>query len=250
MVITSCTSEVIRPKLTGIIVDEQGKPVNNCKVGETLTDKNGKFELLELTRNVFIIKLGYVPVFIREDIKKKGYEDRILKARLGRGGVSVGSVLDMGTIRLRKNIVDFSQIDLQGVWLASTTKKLDTLFITKKNVEYDEGKIDVIANRQNTYSTGYYYGIDNLPDNVFERHIELDLTDSILDVQRVLIYGNPKTSEKTQYDTIYTQGKWKIENQLFQFKTNLVEINGFYEVDDFNYDSMVLIKNSCGIKHK
>ena len=242
LLITSCTSEVIRPKLTGIIVDEQGKPIENCKVGEAFTDKNGKFELLEITQNKFIVRLGGYPVFISEEIKKKGYEDKELVGKSSRGGVSVGTVWDMDTIHLRKNITDFSKINLKNIWLASMTTNVDTLFMTKKNLEYDERKIDVIANSQYTYSTGYYYGIDNLPDNVFERHIELDLTDSILSIQRVLIYGNPKTSDKTKYDTISTQGKWNIENQLFQFETNLTEINGFYKVDDFNYDSMVLIK--------
>ncbi|WP_238404578.1 hypothetical protein, partial [Flavobacterium psychrophilum] len=68
------------------------------------------------------------------------------------------------------------------------------------------------------------------------------LTAKILKVKRVLIYGNTITSEKTKYDTIYTQGKWKQEHKTISFHTNLPEINGVYNVVDFNYNSMQLVK--------
>ncbi|MBO6200956.1 MAG: hypothetical protein J6N74_04975, partial [Chryseobacterium sp.] len=87
-----------------------------------------------------------------------------------------------------------------------------------------------------------FLGIDNLPKNVFERHIELDLTTNILKVKRVLIYGNTTTSEKTKYDTIYTQGNWKQEYKTISLNTSLPEINGIYNVVDFNYKSIQLVK--------
>ncbi|AIJ37089.1 hypothetical protein SL053_002424 [Flavobacterium psychrophilum] len=243
VLIFSCTTKVVRPKLTGIIVDEQGVPVDSCMVGETFTDKNGRFELSEITYKGFVSFFGTNPTFIYEEIIKSGYEKRVLSAKSGRGGVSTGSIWDMDTIRLRKINTDFSAIKLKDIWLAGITKNLDTVFLTKKNQEYDEGKIDFISNKCDTYSRGYYYlGIDNLPKNVFERHIELDLTAKILKVKRVLIYGNTITSEKTKYDTIYTQGKWKQEHKTISFHTNLPEINGVYNVVDFNYNSMQLVK--------
>lgn len=239
----SCIKKVMRPKLTGVIVDEFGIPIDNCKVGETFTDKNGRFELPEITRRGFISFFGSSPIFISEEISKSGYEKKLLDAKSGRGGVSVGTVWDMDTISMRKIATDFSVIKLEDIWLAGITKNLDTIFLTKKNQEYDEGKIDYIADRCNTYSNGYYYlGIDNLPKNVFERHIELDLTTHNLKVRRVLIYGDTITSKKTKYDTIYSQGEWKQENKRIYFHTNLPEINGVYEVVDFNYDSFELVK--------
>lgn len=243
ILITSCVSKVWRPKLIGIIVDEQGKPIDSCIVGETYTDKNGKFKLSEKTTREFFSVFGDSPIFISEQIRKKGYEPKELIARSGRGGVSKGSIWDMDTVRLRKKILDFSRIKLKDYWLASMTKKLDTVFMTKKVIEYDETKIDVILRNYHTYSKGYYYvGIDNLPENVFERHIELDLTDTILKIQRVLIYGNSITNEKTKYDTIYLQGKWKQKDKTLYFQTDLPEINGTYKVVDFNYDSIELVK--------
>jgi hypothetical protein len=242
VLIFSCTTKVARPKLIGIIVDEQGGSVDSCMVGETFTDKNGRFELSEITYKGFVSLFGRKPTFIYEEIIKSGYEKRVLSAQSGRGGVSVGNIWDMDTIRLRKINTDFSAIKLKDVWLAGITKNLDTIFLTKKGQEYDEGKIDFISNKCDTYSGGYYYGIDNLPKNVFERHIELDLTTKILKVKRVLIYGDTITSEKTKYDTIYTQGKWVQEHKTISFHTNLPEINGVYNVVDFNYDSMQLVK--------
>ncbi|WP_103866501.1 hypothetical protein [Aquimarina sp. I32.4] len=243
VLITSCVSKVWRPKLIGIIVDEQGKPIDSCIVGETYTDKNGKFELLEKTTKEFFSVFGEPPIFISEQIRKNGYEPKQLIARNRYGGVSKGTIWDMDTVRLRKKITDFSRIKLKDYWLVSMTKKLDTVFMTKKEQEYDEAKIDFISRNCHTYSAGYYYvGINNLPENVFERHIELDLTDTILKIQKVLIYGDSITSEKTKYDTIYTQGTWKQEYKTLYFKTDLPEINGTYKVFNFNHDSMELVK--------
>ncbi|MGG6229508.1 hypothetical protein [Tenacibaculum sp. SDUM215027] len=243
IITTSCVSKVVRPKLIGVIVNEQGKPIDSCIVGETYTDKNGKFELSEITTREFFSIFGTSSVFISEQIRKEGYEPKDLIARNRYGSVRKGSIWNMDTIFLRKKINNFSKIDLNDYWLASMTKKLDTVFMTKKNLEYDEMKIDFISRNYDTYSKGYYYlGINNLPKNVFERYIELDLTDTILKIQRVLVYGDSITSEKTKYDTVYSQGKWKQDNQLLYFQTDLPEINGTYKVTDFNHDSMELIK--------
>lgn len=234
----------MRPILKGTIVDEQGKPIDSCKVGETYTNKNGEFELSEKKTKKLFSFLGEPPIFISEKITKAGYEPKQLIGE-SRHGISEGTIWDMNTVRLRKNISHFSQIQLKDHWLASMTKNLDTVFMTKKNQEYEYNnstKIDVISSKCHTYSSGYYYvGIDNLPQNVFERHIELDLTDTILNVQRVLVYGDATMTKKTN-DTIYTQGKWKQEHKTLYFQTGLTEINGTYKVIDFNYDSMELVK--------
>ena len=240
---TSCITKVIRPKLTGTIVDEMGMPVDSCQVGEAFTNKDGNFVLKEVTHKSLISLFGSSPVFISERINKEGYELKELMAAKQRGGISQGSVWNMDTIRLRKTLTDFSKINMKVTWLTSMTKNLDTVFMTKKNQEYDQSKIDFIANYQDTYARGYYFvGIDNLPANVFERHIELDLKTPVLKLQRVLIYGDPKTSEKTKYDTIYSKGKWKQDFNNLQFQTDLPELNGTYKVVDFNYDSMKLVK--------
>jgi len=242
ILITSCTTRVLRPKLIGTIVDEHGRPIDSCMVGETYTDKNGRYELAEITKLEHINIFGQGPMSISEQIRKNGYEPKELDL-WHRHGFSEGNILNMDTIHLRKKITDFSKIKLKDYWLASMTKKLDTIFMTKKGQEYNHGKIDLIARQQHNYSEGYYYvGIDNLPKNVFERHIELDLSDTIVKIQRVLIYGDTITNEKTKYDTIYAQGRWKQEHNILYFKTDLTEINGTYEVIDFNHDSIELVK--------
>lgn len=242
LLIFSCTKKVLRPKLTGVIIDEKGAPVDSCNVGETMTDRHGRFELPEITEMGFVTLFGRNPIFIREDIIKRGYEKRFLTAKSGRGGVSEGSAWDMDTIVLRKINKDFASIKLKDLWLAGMTKNNDTVFLTKKDKKYDEGEIDVIASNCDTYSRGYYFGLDNLPKNVFERHIELDLRTDILKVKRVLIYGNTATSEKTKYDTIYTQGQWKQKDKTIFLHSTLSEINGNYNVVDFNHNSIKLVK--------
>ncbi|WP_165748308.1 hypothetical protein [Cellulophaga sp. Z1A5H] len=241
--IASCVTQVLRPKLTGTIVDEEGKPLDSCLVRDVYTDDHGNYELPEITSKRLFSFYGGLPIFISERIHKEGYEPKELVGGNSRGGISVGSVWNMDTIRLRKALTDFSKVNVHAHWHASMTKNLDTVFMTKKDLEYDPTKVDFIARRHDTYARGYYFfGIDNLPENVFERHIAVTLADSTLNIQRVLIYGDVKTSEKTKYDTIYAQGKWKQVHKILSFETDLPELNGSYKVVDFNHDSMELIK--------
>lgn len=146
----SCDAKVVRPKLTGTVVDEKGNPLENCQVGASYTNKNGNYVLEEIINKGFITPFGSAPIFISEVVSKKGYEPKELIGGTVRGGISKGTVWKMDTIRLRKRIGDFSEINLKDTWLASMTKNRDTVFLTKKNQEHDQSKIDFIANYQDT----------------------------------------------------------------------------------------------------
>lgn len=50
--LSSCISRLSSPQITGIIVDYDKKPVIGCKVGEAVTDNDGKFFLPEKRYNV------------------------------------------------------------------------------------------------------------------------------------------------------------------------------------------------------
>lgn len=39
LLLSSCVSRLIRPTLTGTIVDFEGNPIENCSVGSVKTDK-------------------------------------------------------------------------------------------------------------------------------------------------------------------------------------------------------------------
>ena len=145
VLITSCVTKVSRPKLTGTIVDESGTPLDSCQVGETYTDKDGNFVLKEMTYKGFISLFGSGPTFISERVTKNGYEAKELMEGNRRGGISPGSVWKIDTIEMRKILTDFSKINMKDTWLASMTKNLDTVYMTKKNQEDDRSKIDFIA---------------------------------------------------------------------------------------------------------
>jgi len=51
----SCVSRLRRPEITGVIVDYDKNPIANCKVGEALTDKNGRFKLAEERYKAFLL---------------------------------------------------------------------------------------------------------------------------------------------------------------------------------------------------
>ena len=63
LLVTSCVTQVLKPKLTGTIVDEQGKPLDSCLVGDAYTDKNGNYELPEITAVRLFSFFGGLSVF-------------------------------------------------------------------------------------------------------------------------------------------------------------------------------------------
>lgn len=104
---SSCISRLERPAISGVIVDENKKPIAGCRVGETTTDINGSFHLKEIRYNKFFIPemftLEAPPVMVSEIIDKKGYKkDTINIFQTFGGGQKKGAKLDLGMIILKK----------------------------------------------------------------------------------------------------------------------------------------------------
>ncbi|WP_300673316.1 carboxypeptidase-like regulatory domain-containing protein [Soonwooa sp.] len=57
---SSCIQRLRRPDITGRVLDYNGKPIENCIVGETKTDKNGNFHLPAETYNAFLLSEIFV----------------------------------------------------------------------------------------------------------------------------------------------------------------------------------------------
>lgn len=53
LTLSSCISRLARPQITGVVVGYDKKPIMGCRVGETVTDKNGHFILPEKRYNAF-----------------------------------------------------------------------------------------------------------------------------------------------------------------------------------------------------
>ena len=102
----SClVSRCKRPQITGYIYDSiTRKPIENCKVGENLTDIKGYFQLKELRYSEFTF-VGYEapPLMVNESIYKEGYEKKSIELfnPFG-GGIRKGVVHNCDTIFLKK----------------------------------------------------------------------------------------------------------------------------------------------------
>lgn len=102
----SClVSRCKRPQIVGYIYDSiTRKPIENCKVGENLTNNKGYFLLKELRFSQFTF-IGYEapPLIVNEAIYKEGYENKTIALfnPFG-GGNRKGTTVNADTIFLKK----------------------------------------------------------------------------------------------------------------------------------------------------
>ncbi|KQB42460.1 hypothetical protein RC62_3466 [Flavobacterium aquidurense] len=94
-----------RPQIVGYIYDSiTRKPIENCKVGENITDTNGHFQLKELRYSEFtFIGNEAPPLFVNEAIIKEGYEEKFIELfnQFG-GGIRKGAIHNSDTIFLKR----------------------------------------------------------------------------------------------------------------------------------------------------
>ncbi|QGK74117.1 hypothetical protein [Flavobacterium sp. SLB02] len=106
LVCQSClVSRCKRPQIMGYIYDSiSRKPIENCKVGENLTDTKGHFQLKELRYSEFTF-VGYEAplLMVNEAIIKEGYENKSIQLfnPFG-GGIRKGAVHNCDTIFLKR----------------------------------------------------------------------------------------------------------------------------------------------------
>lgn len=97
-----------RPKITGYIYDAETKqPIENCKVGETLTQSNGSFSLKEKRYRQFTFFGFEAPTLsVNEPIQKEGYEPQNIQfMQPFGGGMKKGALHHADTIYIKKNIL-------------------------------------------------------------------------------------------------------------------------------------------------
>ncbi|KFF15155.1 hypothetical protein B0A62_16010 [Flavobacterium hydatis] len=109
----SClVSRCQRPQIMGYIYDETTHtPIENCKVGESLTNAIGYFNLKEIRYSQFTF-VGYEapPLHVNEAIYKEGYEKKSIDLHnpFG-GGMRKGAVHNADTIYLKKVSIQVSK---------------------------------------------------------------------------------------------------------------------------------------------
>ncbi|QSB25219.1 hypothetical protein [Flavobacterium sp. CLA17] len=106
LVFQSClVSRCRRPQIIGYVYDSiTRKPVENCKVGEVLTDQKGYFQLEELRYSQWTFAGSEAPpLMINEFVDKDGYEKKSIEAYSSHGGGNrKGSSHNADTIFLKK----------------------------------------------------------------------------------------------------------------------------------------------------
>ncbi|WP_433830543.1 hypothetical protein [Flavobacterium anhuiense] len=94
-----------RPQITGYIYDAETKlPIENCKVGETLSQSNGYFSLEEKRYRQFTFFRFEAPnLAVNEAIDKEGYESQNIQfIQPFGGGMKKGAFHKIDTLYLKK----------------------------------------------------------------------------------------------------------------------------------------------------
>jgi len=105
----SClVSRCKRPQIVGYVYDSiTRKPIENCKVGENLTDTNGYFQLKELRYSQFtFVGSEAPPLMADEPVYKENYEQKYIKlfSKYGSGNRK-GSLHNADTIFLKRKSI-------------------------------------------------------------------------------------------------------------------------------------------------
>lgn len=246
LLLSSCVSRLIRPTLTGTIVDFEGNPIENCSVGSVKTDKDGYFELVEIRKNRFyfteLFKMEAPPIFISEPIHKDGYIDEKIEIfhKYG-GGLPKGATWNLDSIHLMKSSFDEYSKLLQNSWLAVDMPDENTLYLLRNNFKKrcKTKKCNTISNKLDT-------NITKSPQNSNVTRIHLKLKENgQMDIVKIIHYRNISSTNPNfkENDTLRTQGKWFLNSGYLRLSSNLEEIEGTYHIspaENVGYQYVVL----------
>lgn len=243
LMLHSCVSRLIRPSLTGTIVDFDGNPIENCTVGSVKTDKEGYFKLAEIRKNRFffteVFAMEAPPVFVSENIQKDGYEDEHIEIfhKYG-GGLPKGTQWNLDSIHLKKSSFDDYAKLLQNSWVAVDVADENALYLLRHNFKErcKTEKCNIISNKIYPY-------INKSPGDTIATSTHLNLKENgQMDVVKILYYGN-KSSLAPDFkanDTLRTQGKWLLDSNHLQLFSDLKELDGIYIVSGIEYEYVIL----------
>jgi len=227
-------SRLGRPEISGTLLDYNNTPIENVKVGESITDDDGKFVLEERRYLDFIpiIALEAPPLMVSEGITKAGYEDESISLfSVFGGGGRRGAKWNVGNIYLKKVGDEYSiKTILVGRWLISASPEFDTLYL----IGVDEFN-SCVTSRCKELAQNYIkythdrWDEDNLPENVISRTINIQFSDikfSLTEVQEVA-KGRKALSVPSNHE-----GNWQArDNNTVEFTMSDHWLKGFYKVD-------------------
>jgi len=246
LIVSSCwVSRLGRPEITGVIVDYNKIPIQDCAVGETLTDSTGYFILPEKRYLEFvpIIVMEAPPLYVREPIRKEGYVENEIHSFSSFGGSGrKGSKWNIDTIFLQKKEQKFNLPKmLEGKWLFSSANNYDTLYFIKDSF-IEKCKTRVCKDfyyRYSTYNEDYYNsGTKKLPQGIIRREWKIQLkNNNTFQAQRIRAFDNASVQYylRKHPDTLVVNGKWQIGEELqLQLKTSFSELDKTFKIDSLN----------------
>lgn len=254
--LSSCISRLSRPAISGVIVDYDKKPVADCQVGETRTDKNGKFYLTERRYNKFLLSeimmMEAPPVNVMEPITKEGFNsDAISLFNPRGGGQAKGAKYQIDTIFLKRTN---QQFDINGLlanntWNLSYTKNADTIYMVSPKFK-DWCKTENCRAFYNNYEVltdNYYHSNgNNLKDGIIKRFIEVRFNgDHSGKLQQVQHYKHTYEGPNKPSDTLHTNITWAFRKpDVIKFVIpKQAEINQPYKIVMVDLYQMMLIKS-------
>jgi hypothetical protein len=240
--LSSCVSRLVRPSLTGVIVDFNGNPIQNCTVGSGKTDLNGHFELPEIRKNRFLTELFVMeapPVFVSENIHRNGYWDKEIQIfdRYG-GGAPKGTQWNLDTVYLKETSYDDYAKLLQHSWMVATNK--NTLYLLRTNFKElcKTVKCSSVSGKFHQYAS-------DLPRDLIRKSISLTLKgNGQLETVKILQYDNKSSSDPSvnKNDTLRVVGKWMLNANQIELTNGLKELNGTFILDGFDYEYVILTR--------
>lgn len=251
----SCISRLRRPEITGVIVDYDKKPIANCKVGEAITDENGKFKLPEKRYNTFFLTDMFAmeapPLMVLEPIEKDGFEKDAVSIYSSRGGGQrKGAEYKIDTIFLKKTsqIFDIPALLKNSDWKLAYTKHADTVYLVKNGFR-DWCKTDRCSPFYGEYQAlvdNYTYGGKNLPEGMIRRTIDAKFDDekSPLKINMICEYISTFEGPNRPPDTTNTKGSYQLLNneQMILDAGKIKPLSGKYYISDVDLYQMKLTK--------
>jgi len=253
----SCISRLSRPEITGVIVDYNKHPIANCKVGETVTAKDGTFTLKEQRYHAFFLtemfQMEAPPLFVSEQIVMGGYEpDEISMFSSFGGGQGKGAKYKIDTVYLRKinEIIDVAGLLKDQKWLLGYAANTDTIYMVKEG--YKEHCItqrcEEFYQEYNRLTENYYQSSDagGLPEGILERQIKLVFNNNhAADLQLKERYYERDKEKKSKEDSILTGDlNYVLKNNhsiLLKVK-KIPALNGVFAIQKADMFQLMLIR--------
>lgn len=251
----SCISRLRRPEITGVIVDYEKNPIANCKVGETLTDKNGRFKLAEERYKAFFLTEMFAmeapPLMVMEIVEKEGFEkDAVSMYSTRGGGQSKGAKYEIDTIFLRRTnqTFDVSALLKNSDWKLGFTKHADTIYLIKNGFQ-EWCKTDRCSPFYSEYqglTDNYYTGAKNLPEGMIRRTIDVrfDAEKSPLKINMICEYKSTFDGPNRPPDTTNTKGSYRVLNntKMIFDASKIKELTGKYNISAVDLYQMKLTR--------